>query len=137
MGYVPKKKTYKLDFAGTEHDGLLVRIRGINTGQYMDLLGLKSIAEEDEDAQTKMLELMVDRLVDWNITEEDGTPVPCDLAGVRAQDLDLNLAIINAWQKAIADVPAPLPQGSPSGEPSPVASIPMEALSPSPESLTA
>jgi hypothetical protein len=137
MVYIPAPKTYKLDFEGTDYDGLEVRMRGLNTGQYMDLLGMKSVADEDADAQLRMLTLMADRLVDWNVGAPDGTPVLTDLDGIRTQDLDLNLAIINAWQKAIAGVPAPLEPGSTGGGLSLMASIPTEPLSQNPESLPA
>lgn len=133
MGYVPKKKTYRLQFEGDEYDGLEVRMHGLSTGQYMDLFQLKEDAEEDGESRHQLFELMADRLVSWNVEHEDGSPVPATLDGVREQDLPFTMAIIDAWQQAIAGAPAPLPQGSPAGEPSLVASIPTETLSGSPE----
>lgn len=129
MGFVPKKKTYVLDFAGTAEDGLLVTVRGLSTGEYLDAIELERTSNEDEESADKLILLFADKLVSWNIEDEAGTPVPADLGGVRQQDLDFNLTIINAWTTAMAGVPAPLEQSSPAGEPSPVESIPMETLS--------
>lgn len=134
MGYRPKRKIYDLDFTGTEYDGLKVTVRGVSTGQALDIDAAR--VDGGDEAMRGMLELLAEQLVDWNIEDDDGQPVPANLDGLRAQDIGLNLAIVNAWQTAMAGVPAPLESGSTSGEPSLVASIPMETLSP-PQSSTA
>ncbi|MGW1617279.1 hypothetical protein ACWCQZ_49880 [Streptomyces sp. NPDC002285] len=146
MGFVPKKKIYTLEFEDPDMEGLEVKLRGLNTGQLLDLEVKKSAAEreiaEGEDdghdgAVVDLLQLMADRLVSWNITEEDEvTPVPADMDGIRAQELAFNMQIINAWQQAIAGVPAPLEPGSPDGEASLEGSIPMETLSLPPASTS-
>lgn len=137
MGFVPKRKVYNLVFTDPDMHGLEVKMRGLNTGQWMDLVTRKEAVEEDnEDAQAviELFTLMAEQMVSWNVTDEDGTPVPATLDGIRQQDLPFNMAIIEAWQTAAAGVSAPLDSGSPSGEPSLEASIPMDTLSESPES---
>lgn len=131
MGYIPKKTTYKLDFAGTEQEGLEVQLRALDTGQMLDLTELIEQAESDAQARNALFLLLAEQLVSWNVETEDGAPVPATIDGVRAQEPAFNNAIINAWQEAMAGVPTPLPHGSPSGEPALVASIPTETLSPS------
>ena len=131
MGYKPKQKIYKLDFTGTDHEGLQVSIRGLNTGQYMDLFVAKSEAEAGGET-TRLLQIMASRLVGWNVEDEADLPVPATLDGIKAMDLDFNLAIVNAWTTAMAGVSAPLEPSSSGGEPSLEASIPMEVLSASP-----
>lgn len=134
MGYKPPRKVFKLDFASTEYEGLEVTLRGLSTAQYLDLVGSKDTADEDDSVlPLAVLELMAERLVDWNIEDDDG-PVAPTLENLKAQDLALNLAIVQAWTTALGGVSDPLPNGSPSGGPSQVASIPTETLSPSPES---
>ncbi|MFE2326140.1 hypothetical protein ACFXD5_19795 [Streptomyces sp. NPDC059385] len=130
MGYVPKHKIYRLLFEDAEMDGLVVRVHGLSTGQYIDLMGLKQEAESGGESG-ELFQYLADRLVEWNVEEEDGTPVPANLDGIRAQDMPFTMAIINAWTKAMADVPAPLAPSSTGGESSLEASIPMEVLSPS------
>lgn len=132
MGYKPKRKIYTLVFDGEEYEGLEVRIRGLNTGQVMDIDTAR--ADGGDAAIVTMLQLMAEQLVEWNVEDDDGFPVPTTFEGVRSLDIDFNWAIIDAWQTAAAGVPAPLESGSTSGEPSLVASIPTETLSLPPES---
>ncbi|MFD9256924.1 hypothetical protein [Streptomyces sp. NPDC059538] len=130
MGYKPKRKIYNLDFTGTDFEGLQVSIRGLNTGQYMDLFTAKTEAETGGETNDLMV-IMASRLVSWNVEDDDDRPVPATLDGIKAQDLDLNLAIVGAWTKAMAGVSDPLELPSTDGVPSLEASIPMDALSPS------
>ncbi|MFI8448252.1 hypothetical protein [Streptomyces erythrochromogenes] len=130
MGYKPKRKIYNLDFAGTDYEGLQVAVRGLNTGQYIDLFDAKAEAEGGGETN-QLLTIMASRLVSWNIEDDDDQPVPATIDGIKTQDLDLNLAIVNAWTKAMAGVPDPLEQPSTDGGPFPEASIPMAELSPS------
>lgn len=135
-GYVPKRKTYTLDFADTEYDGLEVKLCGLTTGELLDAMEKKEEASEDSNsgAFRELLDLVADKIVSWNVETEDGRPVAPTLEALHAQDPDFNLAIVNAWTTAINGVPAPLDGDSTSGDPSLEASIPMESLSLSPES---
>lgn len=132
MGYRPKRKTYVLEFEDPDLDGLEVTVRGLTTGQILDI----ETAREDggEDAIRELLELLASQLVEWNVEDDDGRPVAANLDGIRAQDIAFNMAIIDAWQNAVTGVPAPLDEPSTDGELSPVASIPTETLSLPPES---
>ena len=132
MGYRPKRKIYTLEFEGEEYEGLEVKIRGLNTGQVMDI----DTARQDggDAAIVAMLQLMADQLIEWNVEDDDGQPVPTTFEGVRSLDIDFNWAIIDAWQNAAAGVKTPLDEPSISTEPSLVASIPTETLSLPPES---
>jgi hypothetical protein len=127
MGYRPKRKIYKLDFSGTDYEGLEASVRGMTVGEELELDG----AEMSSDLLVKTL---VERLESWNVEDDNGAPVPTTFEGVCSQDVSMVLAIISAVRQAVSGVSGPLPQSSPSGEPSPVASIPMEPLSASPES---
>lgn len=132
MGFRPKKKIYNLVFDDPDMDGLEVKIRGLNTGQLLDI----DTARDDggEEAISSMLQLMADRLVSWNVEDDEGQPVPADMDGIRQQELAFNMAVISAWQDAVGGVPGPLDAGSTSTELSLVESIPMEAPSPPPAS---
>ncbi|KUF18467.1 hypothetical protein [Streptomyces silvensis] len=132
MGYRPKQKIYTLEFEGEEYDGLEVRIRGLNTGQMLDLDTAR--ADGSDEAIIAMLQLMADRLVEWNVEDDEGQAVPVTFDGVRSLDLDFNWAIIDAWQNAVAGVAAPLDEPLTDTEPLPVASIPTETLLLPPES---
>lgn len=132
MGYRPKKKIYTLAFEGEEYEGLEVKIRGLNTGQVMDIDSAR--ADGGDSAIVAMLQLMAEQLVEWNVEDDEGQPVPTTFEGVRSLDIEFNWAVIDAWQTAAAGVKAPLDSDSTSTELSLVASIPTETLSLPPES---
>lgn len=132
MGYKPKKKIYTLAFEDPGFEGLEVKIRGLNTGQVMDIDAARG--DGGDGAIVTMLQLMAEQLVEWNVEDDDNQPVPTTFEGVRSLDIDFNWAIIDAWQNAAAGVNTPLDSDSTSTELSLVASIPTETLSLPPES---
>lgn len=126
MGYRPKRRVYALDFTGTEYEGLQASVRGSTVGEELELNDMEFTGEN-------IVKALVSRLISWNVEDETG-PVPTTFDGVCTQDVAMVTAILNALRTVNSGVSDPLPQSSPSGEPSPEASIPMEARSPSPES---
>ncbi|MGW5616282.1 hypothetical protein [Streptomyces sp. NPDC003877] len=132
MGYRPKRKLITLDFEGTKHDGLEVTMRGLTVGEELELDDLRG----KEGNGRRIFEMMAGLLHEWNVEDDQGQPVPATFEGVRTQDSTFIQEILDALQGSQSEVSDPLPQSSPSGEPSPVASIPMEPLSESPESST-
>lgn len=125
MGYKRNPKVYRLKFED-EYDGLEVMVRSLSMGQ---LISWKT-GDRERDVTEEMVELLAERIVSWNLEDEDGTPVPPTLEAIKAEDNDLVFAIINHWTDAVRGVDAPLPESSPAGEPSPEASaIPMVPLS--------
>jgi hypothetical protein len=131
VGYVPKRKKYHLDFAGTDLDGLEVTLHGLSFGEFLEVQALKGVADGDKEDSTRLMERFVSHLVSWNITAEDGTPVPPTAEAVNELDIDLVLAVIAAWLRGISGVSAPLENGSTSGQPSQEELIATETLSPS------
>ncbi|MEV6181355.1 hypothetical protein [Streptomyces sp. NPDC052015] len=128
MGYRPKRKIYNLDFTGTDYEGLEVKMRALTVGEELEFDALRG---KDGNAR-EFFELLATLLVSWNVEDDEGRAVPCSFKGVCSQDGAMVLAILNAGQAAASGVSDPLPQSSPSGEPSPeVSAIPMEPLSPS------
>jgi hypothetical protein len=130
MGYRPPRKIYALDFTGTDYDGLAVKMRGLTVGEELEIDTLR----REDGGEHRFFELMTSLLVEWNVDDEHGQPVPATFEGVCTQDATMVGAILDALRTAVSGVPDPLPQSSPSGEPSPAAlALPMEPLSPSPE----
>jgi hypothetical protein len=128
VGFKPKKKIYELKFEGDpDLDGLVVKLRGLNTGQ---TLGIETAREDgSEDAVNGMLRTYADRLVEWNIEGDNGETLPLTLDSILGLEPDLNNKVIRAWTDAINGVPAPLDSASPDGVPSLEASIPMDVPS--------
>jgi hypothetical protein len=130
MGYV-RDKIYKLVFADEEFDGLEVRARGLTTAELLEMKSLEPSGDETEDAEKlqRQIELFAGKLVSWNLETPGGQAVPASLDGVKSQDLEFVLQIIDAWMRAVISVPGPLGDRSNGGGTFPEASLPMEPLS--------
>lgn len=135
-GYRPRRKVYKLRFEDDDLAGLVVRVRSVSIGSLLGLTDLAGIdtgdpGPEDLAKLRELFEVFAGALVEWNVEDDQGQPVPATLAGVTAQDLDFVMGVIRTWLQVLTSVPAPLGAPSSGGERSPAPSIPMEALSPS------
>jgi|SRR6185503_8130725 len=123
MGF--ERRIYRLTWPeGSFWAGLEVRMRPMSIGTLEEIGRL--YAKEEQDNLTMLPSLagiVQEGIVSWNLTD-DGVPVPC--ADVAAEGVELVTAILQAWQEAVNQVNAPLPQGSPDGEPSPEGLMPME-----------
>jgi hypothetical protein len=132
MGFKTKVKTYTVRFdEGHEFHGAEARLSGMTYGEWEQVTGLDGGEGETNGAAS--VRRFVEHLISWNLEDEDGQPVPTTLDAVKQLDHDLVAALNNAWIATLIGVhdADPLPETSTSGEPSQVASIPMEALSPS------
>jgi hypothetical protein len=128
MGFQRKRKIYKLDFSGTEYDGLEVKVGGLTTGEYLELIMLSAPGvESTEDETSGMLKLLARHIKSWNL-EEDGEPIPATFEGIKSNDLPMNMAIIQAWTAALAAVPEDTGKKSVPGDSPLLESIPSEIL---------
>jgi hypothetical protein len=133
VGYSDKPKIVRVVFddPDDEQHGLEVRMRGLSTGELLDVMDLAELTEEsgatpEGRAQIRRLfETIADGLVSWNLETPDGEPVPPTLAGVRGRDFGRNLALFGAWVRGLTQVAGPLGRRSSTG---PRPEIPMEAL---------
>lgn len=138
MGYVPKKKTYKLKFADPDMDGLEVVMHSVPVGTMLKIDELSSSINADDPGSTsgkfrELLEIVAAALDSWNIENEDGTPLAADFDGLTALETQFVMELIASWSQAVAGVPGPLAKSSTPGATFPEASLPMEPLSSSPE----
>lgn len=142
MGYTPRSTVYTLDFAGTEHDGLEVRMRASPLGGLFDATELLSIKERLEAAEAAAtapaaedVNRMVDQyrdlaeyLVSWNIDAKDGTALPATLDGLKTLETPLVNLIAQTWRAAMGQVAPPLSGGSNSGPLPDLSSVPMASI---------
>jgi hypothetical protein len=130
MSFKRKRKVYDLDFAETEYDGLRVKVRGLTTGEFLDLMSLSGSEDEGSKETEELLKLFASHLVSWNLEDDDSDElVPTTYEGIRSNDYGMNMAIINAWTSALANIPEKTEKKSDSGEPALVESIPSQAMS--------
>ena len=131
MGYKAKLKTYLVRFEeGHEFHGAEARLRGMTYAEWEVAAGLDG-GDGDGDGK-KSVERFVEHLISWNLEDPDsGKPLPTTMAAVKTLDKDLMAALNTAWVQSLIGVHTgdPLPESSPSGGPSLVESVPMEALS--------
>jgi hypothetical protein len=127
------RRVFVLEFA--DMDGLEVKARSTTIDNFMDISNLTELSpgalftDEDRDKLDKLREAFAECLVDWNLEEDDGSPIPATLEGLRSLDYDLVVSITRAWMDAVASVSPGKDSRSNGGSPSVEASIPMAALS--------
>lgn len=139
MGYVRQRKLYRLRFDDEEMAGLVVRAKSVPLGAFLEMVKLmdldtSSVTPEDAEHLDELFSRFAGALVDWNLEEPEGVPVPATFEGLKSQDIDFTMQILRAWIAALSQVPDFLPPGSSNGERSLEVSIPMEPLSPNPPS---
>ena len=133
MGYKGHRSLYRIILP--EHEGFFARVRPATLGEIMgfaDLAGMShaQVAEQKEKLED-LFSLFVSKLQDWNLEEEDDSPVPTTLEALRDLDGDFALELVMGWLERIVSVPDPLQKRSNGGdeanrETSILASIPME-----------
>ncbi|MFF4479448.1 hypothetical protein ACFY1A_20850 [Streptomyces sp. NPDC001520] len=127
MGFHFKPKNIQLVFDDTtDYAGFECTIRGMNLGEYMEVIRLDEVTNGALDSQVKRF---ADSLISWNLEDEQGNPIPATAEQVFQQDMDFMLHVAAKWMDAVHGVSAPLEQTSPDGEQSVAASIPMATLS--------
>jgi hypothetical protein len=131
-GYTAPRKTIRLVFE--DRPGLEVRARSISMGKALELMGLAETARNGgTEGVDKLFRDFAAALIEWNLQEEDGAPIPPDYAGVMAQDTDFAMALVLAWMDGVTASSGPLGRRSGGGDSSPDGavgelSIPMEPL---------
>jgi hypothetical protein len=73
-----------------------------------------------------MLTMFANALIEWNLEDENGVPVPPTLEGIESQDLPFVLSLVEAWTSILAGTSEDLGKDSDSGERFPEELIPME-----------
>jgi hypothetical protein len=145
MGYV-RKKILLLKFDDAEFEGLEVRVRQASIEQICRYAEFGEFEGGTREQMTEIIDMLAAGVISWNLEEPTGgtvpgtagddevRPVPCTAAGMWTQDGNFIADIFRAWIQATTGVSAPLAPGSPAGEPSLEASIPMDTPSQSPPS---
>ena len=134
VGFRRKPKTYRLRFEDPDLDGLVVTARSLPIGTFLEVTELSALPQDDPasaKAASQMIRVFAGSLVEWNLEDEHGDPVPATYEGVCTQELDFVMTIITAWMQAMADVNPNLPQTSRGGPNALEASLPMASPSPS------
>lgn len=131
MGFRPEETHYKLQFENEVYKGLEVTVAEVTTGELCELLELVSEVQGGNQLSKakqvmQLFDMLGGSLIEWNLEDRKGNPVPATAEGVKSQTLKVNLVIVEAWISAMAEVEVPLENGSSDGETSLEQSIQME-----------
>lgn len=107
MGFRPKHAPFKLDFSGTEYEGLEVTMRPVPMSVLMDIA---ATAVSGNPAGFSHVAATFGYAVEsWNVEDDDGHPVPADTDGLMSQDPRFVSAVIDTWLKAAYGLPPGAP----------------------------
>jgi hypothetical protein len=101
VGYRPKREPFKLDFSGTEHDGLEVIVRPLPTSVVLDIVAATA-RKDDPTVLRQVYATFAYALESWNVEGDDGEPVPADLDGLLSQEPRFIITVITAWAAKMA-----------------------------------
>ena len=104
-GFRLPEKTARITFEGTDYDGAEIWVR-LNVS-FAHYIALREAAEGDD--QAKMAELFGGEvLMEWNLEDASGEPVPANGDGMLQIPLSLAMLIVQHWIEAVSAVPVPL-----------------------------
>ena len=110
-GFRLPEKTARITFEGTDYDGAEIRVLlSVTFGKFIALR--ESAQGEDQEKMARLFG--EDVLMDWNLEDADGKPIPADGDGMLAIPLELTNLVVQHWVEAVAGVPGPLSE--PSGD---------------------
>ena len=108
-GFRLPEKTARITFEGTDYDGAEIQLRlSVSFAQFIELR--ESAQGEDQEGMARLFGQNV--LMDWNLEDADGKPIPADGDGMLAIPLELTNLVVQHWVEEVAGVPRPLPEPS-------------------------
>ena len=108
-GFRIPDQTAHLTFSGTDYDGAEIWVR-LNVS-FRHYIALREAAEGDD--QAKMAALFGgDVLMDWNLEDDAGQPIPANGEGMLEIPLSLAMLVVQHWVEAVSGVSSPLPETS-------------------------
>ena len=108
-GFRIPDQTAHLTFSGTDYDGAEIWVK-LNVS-FRHYIALREAAEGDD--QAKMAALFGgDVLMDWNLEDDAGQPIPANGEGMLEIPLSLAMLVVQHWVEAVSGVSSPLPETS-------------------------
>ena len=108
-GFRIPEKTALITFKDTDYDGAEIQLRlSVSFAQF---IALREAAQgEDQEGMARLFGENV--LMEWNLEDADGNPIPANSDGMMAIPLQLTNLVVQHWVEAVAGVPAPLSETS-------------------------
>ncbi len=125
-----------IDDPSSDLDGLQMLTRSVSLDVMTRVTGAVQFAGRKNYSTTDMAEILdlfgafAESIQQWNMTEDDDeTPVPCTVDGLRSLEIEYVMQILMAWMQGLLDGgDKDLKDDSNSGAPVPEVEIPMVAL---------
>lgn len=100
MGFRPKRTPFKLDFSGTEYEGLEITVRPVPMTVMLDVAA--ACAAPDAATMRHVAATFAYALESWNLEDDDGQPVAADPDGLLNQDGRFVNSVIQKWVESMA-----------------------------------
>lgn len=121
--YRRQPKIYTLRWPeGHELHGLMVSVKGLTVAKLLDLTAKATVltSEQPEVSESgaeagRLFKDFANALVEWNLEDDNGKPVPANYRGITSLDFDFAVQLATAWMEAVASVGNPLPPPSSNG----------------------
>lgn len=111
MGFRLPKRTARLVFDG-DYKGLEVMVQlNVPLGAFLHIQELIA----DGRVGDTLKAFAEAALLEWNVEDEGGAPIPSHAEGIMRVDVEMATRIIQEWQKAVVNPPAPLAETSTAG----------------------
>ena len=108
-GFRVPEKTARITFEGTDYDGAEIILRlSVTFAQFIALR--ESAQGDDQEVMARLFGETV--LMEWNLDDSDGNPIPANSDGMLVIPLQLTNLVVQHWVQAVAGVPVPLVETS-------------------------
>ena len=106
-GFRIPDKIAVITFEGTDYDGAEIRAKlNVNFRYFSEI---QAAISEDSTNGLRVAELFGDHaLIDWNLEDDDGNPVPANAEGMTMIPVELVNLMVGNWAEAVSDIPDPL-----------------------------
>ena len=106
-GFRIPDKVAVITFEGTDYDGAEIRAKlNVNFRYFSEI---QAAISEDSTNGLRVAELFGDHaLIDWNLEDDDGNPVPANAEGMTMIPVELVNLMVGNWAEAVSDIPDPL-----------------------------
>ena len=106
-GFRIPDKIAVITFEGTDYDGAEIRAKlNVNFKYFSEI---QAAISEDSTNGLRVAELFGDHaLIDWNLEDDDGDPVPANAEGMTMIPVELVNLMVGHWAEAVSDIPDPL-----------------------------
>lgn len=103
------KRTYVLDFSGTELEEAEIKMRSTSVGKVLDFqTNAKSVEEEAA--------VLAEHIIEWNLEDDKGKPLAVTVESLLSLEPVFYKEIGKQWINAVRGVSVPLGRNSNSGD---------------------